>query len=110
MEERVAKPVRVQRWTANRKREIVLDILKGHKTIVDVAREHDVKQSEIQQWIDTFIAVGTQALKVHPRSAEAVEQKELTRHREKIGELVLQIEVLKKAEAILSEEESSFYD
>ncbi|WP_281273157.1 transposase [Desulfosoma caldarium] len=100
----------MQRWTANRKREIVLDILKGHKTIVDVAREHDVKQSEIQQWIDTFIAFGTQALKVNPKSAEAVEQKELKRHREKIGELVLQIEVLKKAETILNEEESSFYD
>ena len=45
-------------------------------------------------------------LKVNPKSMEAVYQKELKRHREKIGELVLQIEVLKKAEAILSEEKS----
>ncbi len=107
MEGKAVKPVRIQRWTANRKREIVLEVLKGHKTIVDVAREHDLKQSEIQQWIDTFIAFGTQALKVNPKSMEAIYQKELKRHREKIGELVLQIDVLKKAEAILSEEESS---
>ncbi|ROQ90125.1 transposase-like protein [Desulfosoma caldarium] len=106
----MVKPVRQQRWTASRQREIVLEILKGHITIVDVAREHDVKQSEIRQWIDTFIAFGTQALKVHPKSVEAVEQKELKQHRERIGEMVLQIEVLKKAEAILSEEESPFYD
>ncbi|WP_148045724.1 hypothetical protein [Desulfosoma caldarium] len=86
------------------------EILEGHTTILDMAREHDVLEGEIQQWIDTFIAFGTPALKVNPKSVEAVYQKELKRHREKIGELVLQIEVLKKAEAILSEEESSFYD
>ncbi|WP_123289622.1 hypothetical protein [Desulfosoma caldarium] len=77
---------------------------------MDVAREHDVQQSEIHQWSDTFIAFGTQALKVNPKSVEAVEQKELKWHCEKMGDRVLQIEVLKKAETILSEEESSFYD
>jgi len=106
MEGKSVKPVRMQRWTANRKRDVVLEILKGRKTIVDVAREHDLKQSEIQEWIETFISFGTQALKVNPKSMEAVYQKELKRHREKIGELVLQIDVLKKAEAILNEEES----
>ena len=106
MEGKSVKPVRMQRWTANRKRDVVLEILKGRKTIVDVAREHDLKQSEIQQWIETFISFGTQALKVNPKSMEAVYQKELKRHREKIGELVLPIDVLKKAEAILNEEES----
>ncbi len=38
----------------------MLEILKGHKTIVDAAREHDLKQNEIQQWIDTFIEFETQ--------------------------------------------------
>ncbi|ROQ93384.1 hypothetical protein [Desulfosoma caldarium] len=56
------------------------------------------------------MAFGTQALKVLSKSVEAVEQKELKRHREKMGERVLQMEVLKKADAILSEAESSFYD
>ena len=88
----------------------MLEVLKGQKTIVDVAREHELKQSEIQQWMETFITFGTQALKTHPRSIGAVYQKELKRHREKIGELVLQIDVLKKAERMLSEEESSSFE
>jgi transposase-like protein len=107
MGEKVVKPVAIQRWTANRKTEIVLDILKGHKTIVDVARQYDLKQSEIQQWIDTFVEFGKEALKMNPKSVEAMYQKELRKHREKIGELVLQIDVLKKAKAILAEEENS---
>lgn len=110
MEGKPVKAVRIERWTANGKREIVLEVLKGQKTIVDVAREHDLKQSEIQQWMETFISFGTEALKTHPRSIEAVYQKELKRHREKIGELVLQIDVLKKAERMLSEEESSSFE
>ena len=107
MEEKVVKPVPIQRWTANRKTEIVLEILKGHKTIVDVARQYDLKQSEIQQWIDTFIEFGKEGLKSNPKNVEAIYQKEIKRHREKISELVLQIDVLKKAKAILSEEENS---
>ena len=108
MEGKGAQTVSFKRWTANRKRDVVLEVLRGDKTIVDVAREYDLKQSEVQEWINTFIDFGTQALKTNPKSIEAVYKKELKRHREKIGELVLQIEVLKKAEAILSEEESLF--
>lgn|GEM_PF-3352092 len=57
----------------------MLEVLKGHKTIVGVAREHDLKQGEIQQWIDTFITFGTQALKVNLKSMEAIYQEELKR-------------------------------
>ncbi|ROR02917.1 hypothetical protein [Desulfosoma caldarium] len=66
MEEKVVKSVPMERWTARRQRTIVPNILKGPKIIVDVAREHSVKPSEIQPWIATFIAFGTQALKVNP--------------------------------------------
>jgi len=48
MDGKPVKPVRMQRWTANRKREIVLKILKSHKIIMDVASEHDLKQNKVQ--------------------------------------------------------------
>ena len=38
----------IERWTARRKADLVLEIIKGQKTIVDAAREYDLKQSEIQ--------------------------------------------------------------
>jgi hypothetical protein len=37
----------IERWTAKRKAEFVLEIIKSHKTMVDAAREYDLKQSEI---------------------------------------------------------------
>jgi transposase-like protein len=97
----------IERWTAKRKAELVLEIIKGHKTIVDAAREYDLKQSEIQKWIDTFMEYGRQGLKSHPKRMESAYEEQLKSHREKIGELVLQIDILKKAKQLLSGEEDS---
>jgi transposase-like protein len=100
---------KIERWTARRKADLALEIIKGQKTIVDAAREYDLKQSEIQKWIETFMEYSRQGLRANPRNVESVYEEELKAHREKIGELVLQIDVLKKAKKILeeSEEESS---
>ncbi len=97
--------VSIERWTARRKADLVLEIIKGQKTIVDAAREYDLKQSEIQTWIDTFMEYGRQGLRGNPKKVESVYEDELKAHREKIGELVLQIDVLKKAKKILEEPE-----
>jgi transposase-like protein len=100
---------KIERWTARRKADLVLEIIKGQKTIVDAAREYDLKQSEIQKWIETFMEYGRQGLRANPKNAESLYEEELKAHREKIVELVLQIDVLKKAKKILEEpeEESS---
>ena len=99
----------IERWTARRKADLALEIIKGQKTIVDAAREYDLKQSEIQKWIETFLEYGRQGLRANPRNAESAYEEELKAHREKIGERVLQIDVLKKAKKLLedSEEENS---
>jgi transposase-like protein len=99
----------IERWTARRKADLVLEIIKSQKTIVDAAREYDLKQSEIQKWMETFLEYGRQGLRANPRNAESAYEEELKAHREKIGELVLQIDVLKKAKKVLedSEEENS---
>ena len=99
----------IERWTARRKADLVLEIIKGQKTIVDAAREYDLKQSDIQKWMETFMEYGRQGLRANPRNAESVYEEELKAHREKIGELVLQVDVLKKAKKLMedSEEENS---
>jgi len=99
----------IERWTARRKADLILEIIKGQKTIVDAAREYDLKQSEIQKWMETFLEYGRQGLRANPKNAESAYEEELKAHREKIGELVLHIDVLKKTKKLLedSEEESS---
>jgi hypothetical protein len=37
-----------QRWTAKRKSEVILQILRQTTTIIDVARQNDLTPSEVQ--------------------------------------------------------------
>ena len=81
----------------------------GRADQVDPLPAGDLKQSDIQKWVETFLEFGRRGLRVNPKNAESAYEEELKAHREKIGELVLQIDVLKKAKKVLedSEEENS---
>ena len=48
----------IQRWSAKRKVEVLLQLIRGEKKLVDVCREHDLKQSEVEAWMDTFVRAG----------------------------------------------------
>ena len=41
-----------QRWTAGKKIELVVSILKREKTLSDACREKDPKPVEVEKWID----------------------------------------------------------
>ena len=97
----------LERWTSKRKADLVLEIIKGHKTVVDAARENDLRQSVIEGWINTFLEFGRQGLKNNPKRVQTEYEEQIKVQREKIGELVLQIDVLKKAKEVLSEDENS---
>ena len=105
METKVINHPKIERWTARRKAELALEVIKGQKTLVDAAREYDLKQSDIQNWIDTFMEYGRRGLKSKPKKLEAMYEEQLRLHREKIGEMTLQIDVLKKAKKILEDTE-----
>ena len=38
----------IQRWSAKRKVELLLQLIRGEKKLVDVCREQDLKQSEVE--------------------------------------------------------------
>jgi len=40
-----------QRWTAKRKVELRLQLIWGERKLVNVCREHDLKQSEVEAWM-----------------------------------------------------------
>lgn len=87
----------IKRWTARRKAEVVLDIIKGKTTSADVARSHDLTVSEIEQWMEDFTSMGTEALRSHPRDAEALHKAREKDLLAKIGDLTMQMEVYKIA-------------
>ena len=57
----------IKRWTARRKAAAVMDIIKGETTAAEPARTHDHTVVEVEQWMDDFISIGTEALRSHPR-------------------------------------------
>ena len=49
-----------QRWTAKRKVELLLQLIRGETKLVDACREHDLKQSEVEA-LDGDVRAGRRA-------------------------------------------------
>ena len=93
------EPEEIKRWTARRKAAVVMDIIKGQTTTAttEVASSHELTVGEVEQWMDDFVSMGTEALRSHPRDAEAhhkAKEKDLLA---KIGDLTMQMEVYRIA-------------
>jgi len=95
----------VKRWTAQRKSEVILQILKKEKNLVEICRTNDLKQSEIQQWLDDFLKAGRDGLKTNSKDAQFQHQKQIKQLQAKIGELVMEVEARKKWQAMLDDQE-----
>lgn len=87
----------IKRWTARRKASVVMDIIKGKTTAAELARTHDLSVGEVEQWIEDFVSMGTEALRSHPRYAEALHKAKEKDLLAKIGDLTMQMEVYKIA-------------
>lgn len=86
----------VKRWTAKRKAAVVLDLIKGKATAVDVARKFDLTVAEVQQWQEEFLAAGQERLRCNPRETEQQFEAERSQLHAKIGQLTLEIDAAKK--------------
>ena len=101
------KPIEFTRWTAKRKAELILELVRGTKSIVDVCRENDLKQSEVETWMETFLKGGERSLKVNAEDEQAAHQREVKELRAKVGELVLELDFRKKLQALTDPEKKS---
>jgi len=88
---------KIKRWSASKKAEIVLALIKGTKQMVDICRENDLKQSDVEKWKEDFLSAGEQGLKANPLPKEERELKDL---RAKVGELLLELDARKKLLAL----------
>jgi len=98
----------IQRWSAKRKAELILDLIKGTRKLVDVCREHDLKQSEVEGWMETFLKSGERGLKAKSSDEQAEHERELKELRAKVGELVLELDAVKKWQALNGRDETAF--
>ena len=72
----------------------MLSIAKGETSAAETARKHSLTIAEIERWQEQFFAAGENALRARPKDEEAAEDEQVERLKKKVGELVLDIDIL----------------
>ena len=86
-----------QRWTAKRRASLVLSILKGETSAQAAARKHGLTVAEVEEWRDRFLLRAENALRARPKDEDALKDEQIKKLKQKVGELVLDLDVLKEA-------------
>ena len=87
----------VQRWTSKRRTALVMSILKGETSIQEAAREHGLTVAELEEWKERFLGGAENALRSRPRNEEALKEEQIKKLKQKVGELIMDIDIIKEA-------------
>jgi len=87
----------LKRWTAKRRVALVTEILRGEISVAEAARKHGLPVAEIEEWRERFLAGAENALRSRPLDDEAQKDHEIKRLKQKVGDLVMDIDILKEA-------------
>jgi transposase-like protein len=87
----------IERWTAKRRATLVLSILKGETSVAEAARRHGLTMAEIEDWRERFLLGAENALRSRPKDEEALKEEQIKKLKQKIGDLVLETDVLREA-------------
>lgn len=86
-----------QRWTATRRATSILSILVGETSVQAAARKHGLTVAEVEEWRDRFLLGAQNALRARPKDEDALKEEQIKKLKQKVGELVLDLDVLKDA-------------
>ena len=95
MGEHVADPI--ERWTAKRRAALVLRVLKGEISVAEAARPHGLRVAEVENWQDQYLRAAKNGLRRRPKDEEALKEEHIKKLQQKIGELVVENDVLREA-------------
>jgi transposase-like protein len=87
----------IKRWTTKRRSALVLEILRGDTTAAEAARKHGLTVAEVEDWKERFLSGAENALRSKPLDEEAQKDAEIKRLKQKVGELVMDMDILKEA-------------
>ena len=83
-----------QRWTAKRRATLVLSIMKEETSAQAAARKHGLTVAETEEWRDRFLLGAENTLRARPKDEDALKDEQIKRLKQKIGELVLDLDIL----------------
>ncbi len=81
--------------------QVVLQLLSGAKSITELCREHQLKDSLVYRWRDELLARGPQVYVHEKIPGEEAAQARIAELERMIGKLTMELEVLKKASSLL---------
>jgi transposase-like protein len=87
----------IERWTAKRRVALVVSLLKGETSVAEAARLHGLTVAEIEDWREKFLVGAENALRTRPRDEEALKDEQIKKLKQKIGDLVLDNDILREA-------------
>src|SRR5829696_7977614 len=82
-----------QRWTARRRAALVLSLLRGETSAAEAARKHGLTVAQVEEWRELFLAGAENSLRSRPREEEGLKDEQIKKLQQKVGELVLDIDV-----------------
>ena len=90
-------PESIERWTAKRRVALVGSILKGEISVAEAARRHGLTVAEVEEWQEKFLLGAENALRSRPKDEEALKDEQIKKLKQKIGDLVLDNDILREA-------------
>ena len=90
-------PESAKRWTVKRRAALVLSIPRAETSVAEAARQHGLTVAEVEEWRERFLTSAENALRSKPQDDEALKEAEIKRLKQKVGELVMDIDILKEA-------------
>jgi transposase-like protein len=87
----------VKRWTAKRRSALVLSLLRGETSVQEAARQHGLTVVEIEGWREKFLSAAENALRSRPKDEEGVKDRRIRQLERKIGEMVLDMDIMREA-------------
>lgn len=89
-------------YSAELKTQVVLEVLKGEKTLAQICREHEVAADLVCHWRDVFLERAPQVF-VDPRATNkgSSDEQRIAELERMVGRLTMELDASKKASRLL---------
>jgi len=87
----------IERWTAKRRAALILRVLKGETSVAEAARQHGFTVVEVEGWQEQFLRSAENGLRRRPKDEDALKDEQIKKLKQKIGDLVVENDVLREA-------------
>ena len=89
----------IERWTAKRRAALVVKVLQGETSVAEAARQHGLTVAEVEGWQEQFLRSAENGLRRRPKDKdeEALKDEQIKKLKQKIGDLVVENDVLREA-------------